>query len=97
MVENVMAYLYPEDLDSATQAPVLLDMLPTRSREVILYNMRKASSLTLKILKSLYPWADLDVMGEGFATTCSEDEGNKLVEDSTVMVTRVIKMLLIDV
>jgi hypothetical protein len=75
---------------------VLLDMLPTHSREVILSNMRKASSLTLGILKSLYPRADLDAAGEGFAATCSEDEANKLVEDSTVTATRVIEMLLID-
>jgi hypothetical protein len=38
----------------------------------------------------------LDVAGEGFAVTCSEDKGNKLVEDSTVMATQVIEMLLVD-
>jgi hypothetical protein len=75
---------------------VLLDMLLTHSREVILSNMWKASSLTLGILKSLYPRADLDAAGEGFAATCSEDEANKLVEDSTVTAARVIEMLLID-
>jgi hypothetical protein len=55
--------------------------------------MRKASILTLRILKSLYPQANLDVAGEGFTVTCSEDEANKLVDDSTVMATRVIEML----
>jgi hypothetical protein len=55
--------------------------------------MRKASILTLGFLKSLYPQANLDVAGEGFIVTCSEDEANKLVDDSTVMATRVIEML----
>jgi hypothetical protein len=49
--------------------------------------------LTLGILKSLYPRDDLDAAGEGFAMTCSEDEANKLVEDSTMMVTRIIEMV----
>jgi hypothetical protein len=49
--------------------------------------MRKTSSLTLGILKSLYPQADLDAAGKGFTTTCSKDEANKLVEDSTVTAT----------
>jgi hypothetical protein len=58
--------------------------------------MRKASSLTLRILKSLYPRADLDAVGEGFAVTCTEEEADKLVKDSTAMVTRVIEMLPVD-
>jgi hypothetical protein len=71
-------------------------MLPTHSREVILSNMRKASSLTLGILKSLYPRADLDAVGEGFETIGIEEEANKLIEDSTLMMTRVIEMLPMD-
>jgi hypothetical protein len=58
--------------------------------------MRKASSLTLGTLKSLYPQADLDALGEGFAVTCTEEEANKLVEDSIVMATQVIEILPID-
>jgi adenine/guanine phosphoribosyltransferase-like PRPP-binding protein len=58
--------------------------------------MRKASKLTLRILKSLYPRADLDTVGEGFMVTCTEEEPNKLVEDSTVTMTRVIEMLPVD-
>jgi hypothetical protein len=96
MVENAVAYFYPDDPASVTRAPVLLDGLPTRSREVILANMRKASSLTLGILKSLYPRSDLDAVGEGFAATCTEDKANKLVEDSIVMTSRVVEMLHIE-
>jgi hypothetical protein len=96
MVENVVAYLYPEYPDSAARAPVLLDMSSTLSWEVILSNMRKTSSLTLRVMKSLYPRADLDAVGEGFMVTCTEEEANKLVEDSTMKVTQDIKMLPID-
>jgi hypothetical protein len=55
MVKNAVAYFYPNDPASVARALVLLDGLLTRSREIILANMRKASSLTLRILKSLYP------------------------------------------
>jgi hypothetical protein len=48
--------------------------------------MRQSTSVTLGILKSLYPQADLDAVGEGFAVTCSNEEALKLVEDSAVMV-----------
>jgi thiamine pyrophosphokinase len=96
MVENTVAYFYPDDPASVARAPVLLDGLPTRSREVILANMRKVSSLTLGILKSLYPQADLDTMGEGFAATYTEDEANKLVEDSVVTTSQVMEMLPVD-
>jgi hypothetical protein len=44
--------------------------------------MRQSTSLTLGILKSLYPRAHLDAVGEGFAATCSDEEALKLVEDS---------------
>jgi hypothetical protein len=84
MVKNVMVYFYPDDPTLAARAPVLLDELSTRSRVVILANMRKAVSLTHGILKSLFPWADLDAAGECFVATCTEDEANQLIENSTV-------------
>jgi hypothetical protein len=55
MVENVVSFLYPNDPSTATQAPQLLDGMPTQSWEVILANMKQSTSLTLRILKSLYP------------------------------------------
>jgi hypothetical protein len=55
MVENVVAFLCPNDSSSAAQAPQLLGGLPTQSQEVILTNMKQSVSLTLGILKSLYP------------------------------------------
>jgi hypothetical protein len=58
--------------------------------------MREASSLTLRILKSLYPRVDLDAAGEGFTVTCTEEEADKLVEDSAETVTRVIEILPVD-
>jgi hypothetical protein len=58
--------------------------------------MRQSMSLTLCILKSLYPWADLDAAGEGFAVTCSDEEALKLVEDSAKKAEQVVDMLGVD-
>jgi hypothetical protein len=79
MAENVVVYFYPQDSDTASRTPELMDMLLTKSREVIASNLRKASSLTLGILKSLYPKVDLDAAGEGFMATCSKGEATNLV------------------
>jgi hypothetical protein len=53
-------------------------------------------SLTLSILKSLYPRAELDMADEGFAVTCSDEEALKLIEDFAVMVGHVMDMLGVD-
>jgi hypothetical protein len=82
-----------DDPTSTDRAPLLLDRLPTQSPEVILSHVRKASGLTLGILKLLYPRADMDVEGEGFATTCTEDEAHKQVEDSAAVVSQVMEMI----
>jgi hypothetical protein len=58
--------------------------------------MKQLVSLTLKILKSLYPQADLDAVGEDFTMTCSDEEALKLVEDSAVMVRQVVDMIGVD-
>jgi hypothetical protein len=47
-------------------------------------------------LKSLYPRADLDTVGEGFTVTCNDEEALKLVEDSAVTAGHIIDMLGID-
>jgi hypothetical protein len=93
MVENVVAFFDPDDPASATRAPKLLDGLLTRSQEVILGNMKQSASLTLGILKSLYPRANLDAAGEGFVATYTEDEANKLVDDSAVTASQIMEML----
>jgi hypothetical protein len=58
--------------------------------------MRIALSLTLGILKSLYPKVDLGAAGEGFAATCSESEVADLVQSLLEMATRVVEMIPID-
>jgi hypothetical protein len=58
--------------------------------------MKQSTSLTLVILKSLYPRADLDVADEGFAATCSDEEALKLIEDSVVTVRHIVDMLRVD-
>jgi hypothetical protein len=72
----------------------MLDSLPTRSREIILTNMRQSASLALRFLRSLYPQADLDVVGECFTMTCSDEEALKFIEDSAVMAGQVVDMSL---
>jgi hypothetical protein len=48
-------------------------------------------------MKSIYPWVDLDVAGEGFAVTCTKEEVLKLVEDSTITVGQILEMVSVDV
>jgi hypothetical protein len=96
MVENTVAFFYPDDSSTIAQAPQILDGLPTQSCEVILTNMKQSASLTLGILMSLYPRADLDAVGEGFAASCTEEEASKLVEDSTLMAECIVEMLSVD-
>jgi hypothetical protein len=74
----------------------MLDSLWMRSQEIILTNMRQLVSLSLIILKSLYPRANLDVVGEGFAVTGSDEEALKLVENSAVTAGQVVDMLGVD-
>jgi hypothetical protein len=54
-------------------------------------------SVTLGILESLYPRANLDVASEGLAATCSDEEVLKLVEDTAKIVIQVVDMLGVDV
>jgi hypothetical protein len=74
----------------------MLDSLPTRSQEIILTQTRLSVSLTLGIFKSLYPRADMDVVGEGFVMIYSDEEALKLIEDSVVTVGQVVDMLGVD-
>jgi hypothetical protein len=46
------------------RAPRMIYSLPTRTQEIILANMKQEVSLTLGILMSLYPRANMGVMGE---------------------------------
>jgi hypothetical protein len=55
--------------------------------------MLKDSSLTLTILKSLYPRADLEAAGEGFAATFSDEEVKKLVKSFQDTATKIIEMI----
>jgi hypothetical protein len=96
MVDNTITFFYPGESSIRARAPQMLDSLPSRPREIILANMMQSTSLTLRILKFLYPWADMDVAGEGFTVTCSDDEALKLIEDSAVMAGHIVDMPLVD-
>jgi hypothetical protein len=69
MVDNAVSFFYPGESSSAIRKPQMLDSLPNQSRDIILANMWQSTSLTLGIMKSLYPRANLDAAGEGFAMT----------------------------
>jgi hypothetical protein len=92
MVENVIAFFYPGKSSSATWAPQMLDSLPSRSWEIILANMKQSVSLTLGILKSLYPQADLDAAADSFVVTYTDDEALKLIEGSAVTAEHIVDM-----
>jgi hypothetical protein len=96
MAENAITFFYLGESSTGTCAPQMLDNLPSRLWEIILANMKQLASLTLGILKSLYPRADLDTAGEGFAVTCNDEEGLKLTEDSAVTAGHIIDMLPVD-
>jgi hypothetical protein len=96
MVENVFAFFYPNDFSTAVWAPQMLDSLLTRSWEITQANMKQSASLTLEILKSLYPHADLDAAGEGFVATYSDEEALKLIEDSAMTSGHIVDMLTVD-
>jgi hypothetical protein len=70
--------------------------LPTRTQEIILANMKQEVSLTLGILMSLYPRANMGVMGEGFAVMCNDEEALKLIVDSAVMAGYIVDILPVD-
>jgi hypothetical protein len=96
MVENVVSFFYPNDSSSAARAPQFLDGLLSRSWEVILTNMKQSTRLTLGILKTLNPKADLDAAGEGFAMACTNEDARKLMEYPTLTAGRILEMLLVD-
>jgi hypothetical protein len=96
MVNNAVAFFYLGVSSSGTHDSQLLDSLSTRSQEIILTNMKQSESLNLGILKSLYPWADLDTASKGFAATCRDEEALKLVEDSAMTVGNIMDMLGVD-
>jgi hypothetical protein len=58
--------------------------------------VKQSACLTLGILKSLYPLAYFNAVGEERVMTCTDDEASKLVEDSTLMANCIIAMLSID-
>jgi hypothetical protein len=97
LVKKAISFFYPKDSSSDARAPQLLDGLLNRCEEVIVANMKQAVSLTLEILKSLYPRVDLDVAGDGFVATCTDEEGLKLVEDSALTADRIVEMVLVHI
>jgi hypothetical protein len=95
MVKKAVSFFYLKDPSSDARTLQLLDGLSNRCQEVILTNMKQSTSLTLRILKSLYPRADLDAAGDGFAVTCNGEEALKLM-DSTLTTDCIVDMVPVD-
>jgi hypothetical protein len=93
MVKKVISFFYPKASSSDARAPQLLDGLSNRCREVIVANMKQSVSLTLRILMSLHHHANLDIVGDGFAVTCTNEEGLKLMEDSALTANHIVEMV----
>jgi hypothetical protein len=93
---KAVSFFYPKESFAVAYAPQLLNGLLTRCREVIFANMRQAVSLTLKILKFLYPRANLDVVSEGFAATCNDVDALKLMDDSAMTIDHILDMVPVD-
>jgi hypothetical protein len=55
MVKKEVPFFYPKDPSSDARTPQVLDGLSNRCQDVILANMKQATSLTLRILMSFYP------------------------------------------
>jgi hypothetical protein len=96
MVENAIAFFYLGESSTGTRTPQMMDNLTSRSRETTLTNMKQSVCLTLGILKSLYPRADLDRVGEGFAVKCSDEEALKLNKVSAMKAGHIVDMLPVD-
>jgi hypothetical protein len=64
-----------------------------KSRELIKKQILMASSLTLGVLKSLYPHANLDVVGEGFTKDCDQAQAAQLIKDSLQAAAQIIDMI----
>ena len=92
-MEKVVSYFPSDQAHAASQVPELLSAVPDKTQEQMKKRMLKASSLTLGILKSLYPRANLDVAGEGFAKDCESAQASRLVKDSVAAATEIIEMI----
>ena len=71
-------YFYKDADLSDSEILVLLATLPTRVRIFIKTALVKVGSLTLGILKSLYPKAVLDIVTDGWATGTTEEKSHEL-------------------
>jgi hypothetical protein len=90
---KVVGRFYPDQPHPSSQLPELLSAVPEKAKEQSKKEAIKASSLTLGILKSLYPRADLDVAKEGFAKGCTSARAMELVKDSIEAATSIVEML----
>ena len=78
---------------SDPEIPRLLDTLAARVRWSIKDALVKVSSLTLGILKSLYPKASLDVVADGWAAGVSLEKADEIVRSFKGVGTKIAAMI----
>ena len=71
----------------------MLDSLPGRVCGYIKTALVKASSLTLGILKSLYPRATLGVVADGWAVGTTLESANEIMQSFKGVATRIATMI----
>ena len=93
ITRSTLGYFYPEAELSDSEVPRLLDSLPGRVRGYIKTALVKADSLTLGILKSLYPKASLYVVADGWAADISLEKADKTVRSFKGVATKIAAMI----
>ena len=73
--------------------PRLLATLPARVRGCVKMALIKAGSLTLGIMKSLYPKATLDIVTEGWAVGTIEEKALELMDSFCGIARKLASML----
>ena len=79
MARRVLEYFHPSVEVTDSDIPRLLELLPARVRGSIKAAFVKASSLTLRILKSQFSNAILDGVANGWAATVDRDRAEQLM------------------
>ena len=92
-LRSTLEYFYPGVDLSDSELPCLLSTLPARIRGCVKTATIKAGSLTLGILKSLYPKAALEVIADGWAAEITKDDACRLMQSFRDVAFKLVPML----
>ena len=71
----------------------LLNKIPNQARDWVRRIAERSSQVTMGILKSLYPRANIDAAGDGWAQDVTQDQAGALADSSQSAAERVTRML----